>query len=165
MAEARLRQGSRLLATVAALALAAPLAPAPAAAQGIKVGVLTCNVAAGWGFIFGSSRKVRCQFGPHAGAVERYTGSITKFGVDIGYSAAAVMVWGVFAPVLSLQPGALAGNYAGVTASAAVGMGVGANVLVGGFNKSFALQPLSVEGSIGLNVAAGVEGLHLEPAP
>ena len=166
MAKATLTKAARLVAAAGILALAAPLAPAPAPAQsGVKVGVLTCNVAAGWGFIFGSSKEVNCQFGPQQGAAERYKGSITKFGADIGYSQAAVMVWGVFAPTSSIQAGALAGTYAGVTAGAAVGVGVGANVLVGGFNQSFTLQPVSIEGSVGLNVAAGIVGLSLETAP
>ena len=165
MAKARLRNISRLVVAAAILALAAPLAPAPASAQGgVKVGVLTCNVAAGWGFIFGSSKEVNCQFAPQQGGAERYKGSITKFGVDIGYSQAAVMLWAVWAPASSIQAGALAGNYAGVTGGAAVGVGVGANVLLGGFNKSFSLQPLSIEGSVGLNVAAGIAGLNLEAA-
>lgn len=165
MARATLTNISRLVVAGGILALAAPLAPAPASAQsGIKVGVLTCNVAAGWGFIFGSSKEVNCQFAPQQGAAERYKGSITKFGVDIGYSQAAVMVWAVWAPASSIQAGALAGNYAGATAGVAVGVGVGANVLLGGFKQSFSLQPVSIEGSVGLNVAAGIAGLNLEAA-
>jgi len=139
-------------------------APAGAAEAGIKTGFLTCNVESGFGFIFGSSRDVNCTYSPAAGAGERYKGKISKFGVDIGYSKAAVMVWGVLAPTADFKPGALAGQYAGVTAGAAVGLGVGANVLVGGFNKSFTLQPVSIEGSTGLNVAAGVAALTLESA-
>jgi uncharacterized protein DUF992 len=160
-----LKKVSRVVVAAGFLALAVPGSPAPAPAQsGVKAGMLSCNVAAGWGFIIGSSKQVNCTFAPNAGAPERYTGSITKFGADIGYSAAAVMVWGVFAPAADVKPGALAGTYAGATAGAAVGVGVGANVLVGGSDKSVALQPLSVEGSVGLNVAAGVAGLNLQAA-
>lgn len=157
---------SRIMVAAGILALAIPGAPAPAPAAegGVKVGVLTCNVAAGWGFVFGSSKQVNCSFDPSQGSAERYAGSISKFGVDIGYSAAAVMVWVVFAPTTDVKPGALAGTYAGATAGAAVGVGAGANVLLGGFNNSFTLQPVSIEGSIGLNVAAGVAGLSLEAA-
>ena len=139
-------------------------APAGAAEGGIKAGFLTCNVASGFGFIFGSSRDVNCTYSSVAGAGETYKGKISKFGVDIGYSKAAVMVWGVFAPTADFKPGALAGQYAGVTAGAAVGLGVGANVMVGGFNNSFSLQPVSIEGSTGLNVAAGIAALTLEAA-
>jgi hypothetical protein len=155
----------RIMVVAGLLALAAAVAPAEAPAQGgVKVGMLTCNVASGWGFIIGSSRDVNCNFSPAQGKEERYKGTISKFGADIGYSKAAVMVWGVWAPTTSMAPGALAGDYGGVTASASAGVGAGANVLVGGFNKSFTLQPVSIEGNVGLNVAAGVAGLKLEAA-
>ena len=137
-------------------------APASAAEGGVKAGFLNCNVASGFGFIFGSSREVKCTFSPTKGQAEAYKGKITKFGVDIGYLDAAVMVWAVFAPTADIKPGSLAGDYAGVTGSATVGVGVGANVLVGGSNNSFTLQPVSIEGSTGLNVAAGIASLTLE---
>jgi uncharacterized protein DUF992 len=133
------------------------------AAEGVKVGFLTCNVSSGFGFIFGSSRDVNCTFSPSAGKAETYKGKINKFGVDIGYLNSAVMVWAVFAPTADAKPGNLAGEYVGATGSATVGVGVGANVLVGGSNKSFTLQPVSIEGNTGLNVAAGVAALTLEP--
>jgi hypothetical protein len=150
---------------VGLLALVASVAPAEAPAQsGVKVGMLNCNVSSGWGLVFGSSRDVNCSFAPAQGKDERYKGTISKFGADIGYSSSAVMVWAVWAPTSSMAPGALAGDYGGVTASASAGVGAGANVLVGGFNKSFTLQPLSIEGNTGLNVAAGVAGLKLQVA-
>lgn len=125
--------------------------------------MLTCNVASGWGFVFGSSRALKCAYSPKPGVVENYVGRISKFGVDIGYLSNAVIVWGVFAPTTNLASGALSGDYGGATASASVGAGLGANVLVGGSTKSIALQPLSIEGSQGLNVAAGIAELHLRP--
>ena len=87
---------------------------------------------------------------------------INKYGVDIGYTKAGVLVWGVVAPTSSLKPGALEGHYAGATASATVGIGAGANVLVGGFDQSIALQPVSIEGNTGLNVAAGIGAITLK---
>jgi hypothetical protein len=72
-------------------------------------------------------------------------------------------VWLVFSPG-QVTPGALAGSYVGATAAATVGAGVGANVLVGGSNKQISLQPVSVEGSVGLNVAGGVAEVELRPA-
>jgi hypothetical protein len=154
---------TRALVVAGLLALVAVVAPASAPAQGgVQVGVLTCDVAAGWGLIFGSSKDLKCTYHPQQGAVERYKGTIYKFGADIGYSGAAVMMWGVWAPSTTMQPGALAGDYGGVTGGATVGVGAAANVLVGGFNKSFSLQPLSVQGGVGLNVAAGVAGMKLE---
>ena len=95
------------------------------------------------------------------GAFEHYTGHISKFGVDIGYTQAGIMVWAVFAPASAPTSGALDGDYAGATASATVGVGVGANALAGGFQNSVALQPVSIEGNTGLNIAAGVAGLTL----
>ena len=145
--------------------LAVGVSFAPAQAAGVKVGVLTCNVDSGWGFILGSSKDVNCVYSPGAGPSERYTGTISKFGVDIGFQQNCVIIWGVIAPTATVQPGALAGSYAGATGGASVGAGAGANVLVGGSNKTISLQPVSVEGSTGLNVAGGIGSLSLSPAP
>jgi Protein of unknown function (DUF992) len=137
----------------------------PAAAQSaVNVGTLTCNVASGFGFIFGSSKALNCTFSG-LGRVEHYVGNITKFGADIGYTSGGVLVWTVVAPVAVMRPGALGGNYGGATASATVGVGVGANALIGGSNNTIALQPVSIEGNTGLNVAAGIAGITLTPAP
>jgi hypothetical protein len=134
----------------------------PVHAQGTaQIGTLTCNVAGGWGFVFGSSKAIRCTFARAGGPPEHYTGSINKFGVDIGYTQGGVLVWGVLAPTASLAPGALAGHYGGAQGSAAVGVGAGANVLVGGSQRTISLQPLSVEGNTGLNVAAGIGEMTL----
>jgi len=147
-------------AACAAIALLA--APAMADPSGVKTGVLTCSVDSGWGFVLGSSKTLKCTYAKEGGkAGERYTGKVSKFGVDIGYTASSVIVWAVFAPTADVGPGALAGDYAGATGSAAVGAGAGANVLVGGFNKSFTLQPLSIEGYTGLNVAGGIAVMSL----
>lgn len=157
----RLMMGAAVLA-VGALALAGS---ADAAPHGVKVGSLTCNVASGWGFIFGSSKDLHCTFRPNSHTNEHYVGTISKFGVDIGYTEGGVLVWGVFAPASDVRAGALAGDYAGATASATVGVGLGANVLIGGLDKSIALQPLSVEGNRGLNVAAGIGAISLTASP
>jgi Protein of unknown function (DUF992) len=137
----------------------------PAHAQGgAQIGTLSCNVASGWGFVFGSSRALRCTFSG-AGRTEHYAGTIRRFGVDIGFTSAGVLVWGVLAPTSNLAPGALAGEYVGATGSATVGVGAGANVLVGGSNRTISLQPVSFEGSTGLNVAAGIGALSLRYQP
>jgi hypothetical protein len=156
----RLMIGAAVAAGALALAGGAQAAP-----HGVKVGTLTCNVASGWGFVFGSTKDLRCTFRPNAHTGEHYTGTISKFGVDIGYTEGGVLVWGVFAPSSDIRAGALAGDYAGATASATVGVGLGANVLIGGLDKSIALQPLSVEGNKGLNVAAGIGAISLKAAP
>jgi len=153
---------------IGALGLAAGIAVhgAPAQAQGgVRVGTLSCNVAAGWGFVFGSSRSLHCTFTPGPGGhPEHYSGNISKFGVDIGYTQGGVLVWAVFAPTTNVAHGALAGSYGGATASATVGVGAGANVLIGGSNRTISLQPLSIEGNTGLNVAAGIGAITLRLA-
>ncbi len=153
----------RFLAGAAALAVAGTLFAFPAAADpaGVQVGVLNCNVASGWGLVFGSTRELRCVYKPAQGESEHYIGHISKFGVDIGYTDAGVMVWAVFAPTTSLKPGSLAGGYGGATASATVGIGAGVNALIGGFRRSISLQPVSIEGNTGLNVAAGIGAMNL----
>jgi hypothetical protein len=156
---------SRNLVTAAALiaviGLSAPTAHAQQKAT-VRAGYLTCHVASGWGFIFGSSRSLKCAYARDKDYTEYYTGSITKFGADIGYLSSGVILWAVVAPTTDLGQGALAGHYGGATASVALGVGAGANVLVGGFKKSIALQPVSIEGQNGLNVAAGVAELALK---
>jgi hypothetical protein len=146
---------------VSAAVLAAAISATVARSQsGANVGSLTCNVAGGVGFIFGSSKDLSCLFTRTDGKAERYSGSIKKFGVDIGFTKEAQIVWLVLAPG-NIAPGALSGSYGGATASGTVGVGVGANVLVGGSNKQITLQPVSVEGSKGLNVAAGIGAVDL----
>ena len=157
----RLRLATILAASVG---LAAAFAPPAGAQGGVNVGNLTCNVSSGWGFVFGSSRALNCTFAGTGGRYDYYVGNIMKFGVDIGYTQGGVMIWTVVAPAANLAPGALAGTYAGGTASATVGVGVGANALVGGSGNTIALQPLSLEGNSGLNVAAGIGAIQLTPA-
>jgi hypothetical protein len=153
----------RLAACAMALVAGALALPDAALAQaGVKVGNLTCNVSSGWGFVFGSSRNLNCTFAGPAG-IEYYTGAISKFGVDIGYTTGGVMIWTVLAPTTQLVPGSLAGGYAGATASATVGVGLGANALIGGNGGSIVLQPLSIEGNQGFNVAGGIGAISLTP--
>jgi hypothetical protein len=157
----------RLLAGAAAAAIALSFAgAADAAPHGVKVGTLACHVSSGWGFIFGSSKDLHCNFAPaHPMDGEHYAGTISKFGVDIGYTGGGEIIWEVFAPSSDLRHGALQGDYAGATASATVGVGAGANVLIGGLDRSIALQPLSIEGNNGLNVAAGIGAISLKFVP
>ena len=159
MQKFRLMMGAAV--AVAAMAVSGAANAAP---HGVRVGDLTCNVASGWGFVFGSSKDLHCTFRGNDHR-EHYVGSISKFGVDVGYTEGGVLVWGVFAPTSDMRKGALEGDYAGASAQANVGLGVGANALVGGFDKSIALQPISVEGSKGLNVAAGIGAISLHAAP
>jgi hypothetical protein len=143
--------------SVGAVALQAP-ARADAA---VKAGMMTCQVASGWGFVFGSSRNLHCTY-TASGRATKYTGKISKFGVDIGYLQSGVLVWAVLAPTSDLAPGALTGDYGGVTAGATAGVGGNANILIGGSTKSISLQPVSVEGDKGINVAAGIAAISLK---
>jgi Protein of unknown function (DUF992) len=135
----------------------------PAAAQRLRTGMLSCDVSGGFGFIIGSQRSVICTFSPDGGQPEVYTGTISRFGLDIGVTTGGHMVWAVFAEYAGPRPGVLAGEYIGATGEATVAVGLGANVLVGGSNRQIALQPLSVSGQVGLNLAVGVADLRLRP--
>jgi hypothetical protein len=130
----------------------------------VEVGVLNCRVAGGLGFVFGSTKSLDCVF-QRPGRDERYSGSISKFGIDLGGTQAGVIGWAVFAPTSVVPDGALAGGYGGVSGEATVGVGVGANALVGGSNKTISLQPLSVGAQQGLNIAAGIAALELRRVP
>jgi hypothetical protein len=154
-----LRHAVGAVATVLAIASAEP-----AVAQQIRAGLLTCDVSAGIGLITGSQKQVTCVFAPDQpnwpGRQEEYDGSITKFGLDLGVTGGGVMVWAVFTETVA-GPGFLAGDYVGATGEATIGAGLGANVLIGRSNRTVTLQPLSVGGQIGLNLAVGVAALHL----
>jgi hypothetical protein len=155
------------LKAIAILAAGAAIAfPISASAQAnrTKVGTLTCDISGGIGLIIASKKDVTCMFTPgERGPREVYVGAISMFGLDIGATTGGEMVWAVYAPT-NRRFGALAGHYGGATAEATVGAGLGANVLVGGSNRTVALQPVSIQGQAGLNVAAGVAGLDLRPA-
>jgi hypothetical protein len=150
------------IATAAAALSVAMLAASPASAAGVKVGTLTCDVEAGWGYVLGSQKDLSCVFKSATnGMVSKYTGDITKLGVDVGYTNAGVMVWGVVAPSKDMQADALEGSYGGVTAGATAVVGGNLNVLVGGLDKSITLQPVSIEGNSGLSITAAVGAMQL----
>jgi hypothetical protein len=153
---------SLVAAAAAGLALL-PIASPASAAVGVKVGVLTCNVGGGSGFVFGSTKELSCTFSGR-GRVEHYVGTISKYGVDIGYLTSGVILWAVLAPTHNPPPQALAGEYGGLTAGASAGVGASGNLLVGGSSHQISLQPLSVGGEKGINLAAVIAELSLKPA-
>ena len=137
----------------------------PAAAQSrVQAGILECRGGGSAGFVIGSVRQLQCWFRSDYGARYPYYARVQRLGLDIGFTQQSTLAWGVFAPTRQIGPGDLSGDYAGVTAGAAVGIGGNANALVGGSSNSFALQPLSLEGQTGFNVAVGVASLELRPA-
>ena len=153
-----------VLTALAVVATAASPVATMAQAERVKAGTLTCDISGGIGLIITSHKEVSCIFTPsQPGPHEVYVGAINKFGLDLGATAGGEMVWAVYAPT-TRRFGELAGNYGGASAEATVGAGLGANVLVGGSDRTIALQPLSVQGQAGLNVAAGVAELILRPA-
>ncbi len=156
-------QRSSCTSALAALMFAASLGPA-AAQSGVQVGVLECRGSGSISFVIGSVHEFTCLFSG-AGPVQPYHGLVQKVGLDLGVTDRSVLGWAVFAPTRDIGPGDLAGNYGGVTAGAAVGVGGNANVLIGGSNSSIALQPLSLQGQTGLNLAVGVAALELRYGP
>jgi hypothetical protein len=129
----------------------------------VQVGVLECRGGASIGFVVGSVTNLGCVLRVEGLPEDRYIATIRKVGLDLGITQETALAWGVFAPVAQLAPGDLTGTYAGAQGSASIGVGVGGNVLVGGSNNTIALQPLSVQGQVGINVAAGLESLELRP--
>jgi hypothetical protein len=149
----------------AAMALAIAVAPAMAQEPGrARVGTLTCNISPGVGMVVAGQQQLRCVYASARGrAREAYDGTVSTFGLDLGATSGGRLTWDVLAPT-TLRRGALAGTYGGATAGGTVGIGIGANVLVGGSDRTVSLQPISVQEQTGLNVSAGITNLELRPA-
>jgi len=154
---------NRLLLCIASLSALVATGQIALSQDSLKVGRLRCDVSAGLGLIITSTQEMECEFTSTLGVKEHYFGKISKFGLDIGVTNAGVLAWDVLAPSAGPTPGALAGDYVGVTASATAAVGAGANALVGGFGRSITLQPLSLEAQTGVALAAGVAALTLRP--
>ena len=142
---------------------------APASAQSGKpwtqVGMLTCKLNPSIGFIIAGHQSMECRYVPGAGgAPQAYDGALNMVGINIGITAGGILNWAVLAPTDGIPAGALAGEYVGASGDVGFIVGVGANVLIGGSSRTVALQPVSVEGSVGANVALGVSALKLRPA-
>jgi Protein of unknown function (DUF992) len=141
----------------------------PAAAQAprnwTQVGMLTCKLNPSIGFIIAGHQSMECRYVPSPnGTPQAYDGALNTVGIDIGISAGGILGWAVLAPTSGIPAGALAGEYVGASGELGIGVGAGVNVLIGGSARTVALQPVSLEGSIAVNVALGVSGLKLRPA-
>ncbi len=146
----------------AATALATVTLALPAHAARLELGVLDCTIDGGQAYVITSNKGVSCVYRPSNGAhPELYTGVISKLGVDLGTTNQGQLVWAVLAASRDYEPGRLAGKYYGVNAEASIATGGGANLMLGGFDRSYALQPLSVQGQTGLNIAVAVQSLEL----
>ncbi|MGY4512399.1 DUF992 domain-containing protein [Bradyrhizobium sp. USDA 3650] len=155
--------GTLLLVGLAAVFVSPAFAQQPP--PGVSVGTLTCKMAPSIGLIFGSRQRMACRFAPNGPyPPEAYLGVMGTIGIDIGITAGGAMAWGVFAPTAGPRRGALSGTYVGASGAVGVGVGVGANLLFGGTGRSIALQPLSLEGSLGINLSLGVSSLTLSLA-
>ena len=162
----RLRCVQETLAAVTTLVVTALLVSSTnAQPRQVQVGTLACSMSSSIGLILGSQKNVSCNFkGQRPGEPEEaYTGTMTTIGIDIGVTTGGAIIWGVFAST-NRYAGMLTGKYIGATAEVSIAAGLGANVLVGGSNQSVALQPLSVQGQLGLDIAGGIGALELHPA-
>jgi uncharacterized membrane protein len=132
---------------------------------GVKIGYLDCTIGGGVGYVLGSAKEVDCIFKSTGNEpLDHYTGAIRKLGVDLGFTTQSRLIWAVFAPTAGYHHGSLSGLYSGATAEATLGAGIGTNVLFGGTAGSIHLQPISVTGQIGLNVAATGTSMTLASA-
>jgi hypothetical protein len=155
---------SKVAGGLAIMLAAIVAATAPSHADVAKIGILSCDVSKGVGEILARKQSLMCQFKPDGGQPETYFGNIDEYGVELGKVDQGHLIWGVASAMRGVPQGALAGSYVGVGAGAALGVGVGANALVGGNNQSFSLQPLSVDGETGINIATGVLRVSLTAA-
>ena len=160
-----MKTGSFLAAAAGLAAAGIAAAPAPAQQSATQAGTLVCDVSSGVGMIVEQKQTMQCTFTPANGPPEAYLGRIDEFGVALGAVSQGQLIWAVLAPASGVPRGALSGTYTGIGAQASAGPGVGANLLVGGTGRAFSLQPLSVSGQVGLNIAAGVTTVTLLPPP
>ena len=150
--------------SIAIASLVASFASANALPQPqLRAGILQCQGGQNVGFVVGSTTSLECVFQSEGRRPEPYVATVHRFGLDLGITDQTRLSWAVNAPTGRVGPGNLAGNYGGVGANASVGVGGAGNFLVGGPQNSYALQPISVQGQTGLNVAAGVANIELEP--
>ena len=137
-------------------------AKAQTPASWTQIGMLSCKLNPSIGFIIFGHQSMECRFTQSDRfPPQAYEGALNTVGIDIGVSAGGVLGWAVFAPTAGPPPGALAGEYVGATGEIGVGLGAGINVLIGGSGRSFALQPVSLQGSVAINVTLGLSGLQL----
>jgi hypothetical protein len=150
--------------TIAIAALACSIASANAMPP-VRAGILQCEGGQNVGYVVGSTTSLQCVFQSEGRRPEPYIATVRRFGLDLGITDQTQLSWAVNAPSTRVGYGDLAGNYGGVGANASVGIGGGGNFLVGGPANAYALQPISLQGQTGLNVAAGVASIELEPVP
>ena len=157
--------GASAIAAVFGTIVAVIPAQVSAEAGGVKVGTLACEMSGEKTSLFITSRTpLTCTFSNGVGT-EKYEGETgIAFGVDMQWEENKELVFAIVALTSDYRIGsyALEGTYVGAKGSAAVGIGIGANVLIGGGEKSISLQPVSLERSTGFGAALGVGYLSLK---
>ena len=148
---------------IAFTTLVASFATANAQQQRLQIGVLECEGGQNVGFVVGSVTTLQCVFQGEGRRPEAYLATIQRIGLDLGFTQQTRFSWAAYGPTTRIGRGGLGGRYGGVGANASVGVGFGGNFLLGGPANSYALQPISVQGQTGLNVAAGIAGIELQP--
>ena len=154
---------SRIFVPCILVALSAPFGTSAfAQTWPTRVGSLICDAGPRVGLVLGSRQDMRCVFRPSDGVVQHtYRGKIRRIGVDLGVTRGSTLTWAVFAPSGQISPSALRGNYVGASGNAALGVGLGAKVLIEGHRRTISLQPLTIGGQIGINIAVAVSSLSL----
>ena len=151
---------------LAALVMAyTPLATAEEGAKG-QIGIITCDYIPGSkvNLLIHSSASFNCVF-EHGGQKDYYDGEAgIGLGLDLQWTERSTMAYSVMASTGTDMDWstALTGTYTGGKASAALGVGLGAAVLIGGSNDSVGLVPLAIEGSTGIGATAGIGYLSLK---
>ena len=133
----------------------------------VEASVLTCEqVGTRINLIIHSTANIVCEFTDTEGNVEHYKGETgVGLGIDLQWKKEEHMAFTVLAGVgADANEHALTGKYIGGGASAALGGGVGAAILIGGSADQFSLQPIAISGSTGIGAAAGVTYLYIQPA-
>lgn len=158
----------RVLALTAAALVLTALGPEPRAQEG-QFGGLTCSRIEGSGFniVIYSKADVRCIFKGSAGTEQWYVGNTgVAFGVDLKWKKSETIALGVLSSTMKFEPEGdfLSGYYAGAKADAALGVGAGVAILLGGSEDTVALQP-AVTGGTGVGIAAGLGYLEIKPDP
>ena len=156
-----MRRGFLMVATAAAMMAGA--VSQGAAQQGVQIGVLECRGGENVGMIIGSTSRLGCLFNVPGQPPFRYVATVRKFGLDLGFTDQTALAWTVLAPTRGVGPGDIAGTYAGASGSASLGVGAGANVLIGGSGNTIQLQPVSLQGQVGFNLQVGLESIELRP--
>ena len=118
----------------------------------VAVGTLECRSPGGVSLIV-AYKGYDCRFFSAWGRAYPYSGRLTSLGLQAGVTHDEVLVWRVYAPTSRVDHTALRGNYAGAHAGATFIIGLGANVLVGGSDRTIMLQPISVEAKRGFGFA------------